>query len=140
MDLAFWVTVIAVLALVWCALVIVLVIVGRAVLARELAALVPNLVRLFAGLMRDRRVGLAPKVALGLGSLWLASPVDLIPDFIPLIGSLDDAIVAALVLRFVFATTDPAIVREHWQGDPRTLERITRLVLLGRGNRPPALP
>jgi uncharacterized membrane protein YkvA (DUF1232 family) len=140
MDLTFWVTALAIVILVWCALVIVLVVVGRVLLARELAALVPNLVRLFGGLMRDRRVGLAPKIALGLGSLWLASPIDLIPDFIPLVGSLDDAIVAALVLRFVFATTDPTIVREHWQGDPRTLERITRLVLLGRRTRPPALP
>ena len=139
MDWRALVVALAILALLWCALVVVLIIAGRIWLARELAALAPNLIRLFAGLLRDPRVPLFPKLVIGGASLWLASPIDLVPDFIPVIGSLDDAVVAALALRLVLATTDREVVREHWRGDPRTLERLLRLVLLGR-REPPALP
>src|SRR5438552_3182138 len=83
MDLTGWVQVAVVLILIWTLLVIVLVIVGQRLLARELALLLPNLVRLFTGLLRDPRVPLPAKVILGLASLWLASPIDLIPDSIP---------------------------------------------------------
>ena len=138
MDWRWLVVALAIIALLWCALVVILVVAGRVWLARELAALAPNLVRLFAGLMRDRRVPVLPRIVLGAASLYLASPIDLVPDFIPVIGSFDDAIVAAFALRLVLATTDREVVREHWRGDPRTLERLLRLVLVGR-RPPPAL-
>ena len=140
MDLRDWVQLAVVLVGLWTLLVIVLLMVGRRILARELALLVPNLMRLFAGLMRDRRVPVRAKIVLGLASLWLASPIDLIPDFIPIVGSFDDAIVAGLALRILLGTTDERIVREHWRGDPATLDRILRLVRFGRGAPPPALP
>jgi len=139
-DLRDWVQLAVVLVVLWTLLVIVLLMVGRRILARELALLVPNLMRLFAGLMRDRRVPVRAKIVLGLASLWLASPIDLIPDFIPIVGSFDDAIVAGLALRILLGTTDERIVREHWRGDPATLDRILRLVRFGRGAPPPALP
>lgn len=139
MDLPGWANVLLVLIAIWIVVVVVLVIVGRALLARELALLLPNLIRLFGGLMGDRRVGLPAKIVLGIASLWLASPIDLIPDFIPIVGSLDDAIVAALALRFVLRTTDGAVVRDHWHGDPATLERLLRFVLWRSGS-PRALP
>jgi len=139
-DLRDWVQLAVVLVGLWTLLVIVLLMVGRRILARELALLVPNLMRLFAGLMRDRRVPVRAKIVLGLASLWLASPIDLIPDFIPIVGSFDDAIVAGLALRILLGTTDERIVREHWRGDPATLDRILRLVRFGRGAPPPALP
>jgi uncharacterized membrane protein YkvA (DUF1232 family) len=139
-DLRDWAQLAVVLVVLWTLLVIVLLVVGRRILARELALLVPNLVRLFAGLMRDRRVPVRAKIVLGLASLWLASPIDLIPDFIPIVGSFDDAIVAGLALRILLGTTDERIVREHWRGDPATLDRILRLVRFGRGAPPPALP
>jgi uncharacterized membrane protein YkvA (DUF1232 family) len=139
-DLRDWVQLAVIVVLLWTLLVIVLLIVGRRLLARELALLVPNLVRLFAGLMRDRRVPLPAKIVLALASLWLASPIDLIPDFIPIVGSFDDAIVAGLALRILLGTTDERVVREHWRGDPATLDRILRLVRFGRGAPPPALP
>ena len=140
MDLPVWAEILLVLIAVWTIVVIVLVIVGRALLARELALLVPNLIRLFAGLLRDGRVPLRTKIVLGVASVWLASPIDLIPDFIPIAGSLDDAIVAALALRFVLHTTDGAVVREHWSGDPATLERLLRLVSWGGRGTPRAFP
>ncbi len=139
MDLPGWALIVLILIAVWALLVGILVLAGRAFLARELAALLPNLIRLFAGLIRDRRVPLRAKIVLAFASLWLASPIDLIPDFIPVAGSLDDAIVAALALRFVLRTTDRAVLAEHWRGDPRTLERILRLVSLGGGGAPHAL-
>jgi uncharacterized membrane protein YkvA (DUF1232 family) len=139
-DLPIWADVLLVLIAIWIVVVIVLVLVGRILLARELALLLPNLIRLFAGLLRDRRVGLPAKIVVGIASLWLASPIDLIPEFIPIVGSLDDAIVAALALRFVLRTTDGAVVREHWHGDPATLERLLRIVLWGSRGAPRALP
>ena len=116
--------VVAVLVVAWLALVLVLVMFGRRALARELALLVPNLTRLFAGLARDPRVPLRAKVVLGVTVLYLAMPIDLVPDFIPIAGSLDDAVVAALALRFVVRASSPELVAEHWPGDPATLRRI----------------
>ena len=116
--------VIAILLAVWVVLVLALVLLGRRALARELAALVPNLTRLFAGLVRDPRVPLRAKLVLGATVLYLAMPIDLVPDFIPIAGSLDDAIVAAFALRYVVRASSPEIVAEHWAGDPATLRRI----------------
>ena len=124
----------------WADILLVLVIVGRAVLARELALILPNLIRLFGGLLRDPRVPLRAKIVLGIASLWFASPIDLIPDFIPIAGQLDDAVVAALALRFLLRTTDEAVVREHWHGDPATLERVLRIASWGARRTPRALP
>jgi uncharacterized membrane protein YkvA (DUF1232 family) len=99
---------------------------GRKSAARELAALIPNLVVLFRGLLRDRRVPRSSKALLWAAVLWIVSPIDLIPEFIPVIGPLDDAVVAALVLRFVLKRTDREVLFEHWLGDPATLERLLR--------------
>ncbi len=131
MDLPLWANILLFLIGVWIVVVVILVVVGRILLARELALLLPNLIRLFGGLLRDVRVPLRAKIVLAVATLWLASPIDLIPEFIPIVGSLDDAVVAALALRFVLRTTDGAIVREHWRGDPATLERLLRLVSWG---------
>ena len=109
---------------VWIGLIVLLIALGRRALARELVTLVPNLARLFTGLVRDPRVPLRAKVVLGATTLYLAMPIDLIPDFIPIAGSLDDAIVAAFALRFVVGASSPEIVAEHWHGDPATLRRI----------------
>lgn len=82
---------------------------------------------MFRGLIGDPRVPLPAKLALGFAALWIASPIDLIPEFIPIAGPLDDAIVAALVLRYVLSSTRREVVVEHWRGDPRTLEAILRI-------------
>ncbi|HEV2249903.1 MAG TPA: DUF1232 domain-containing protein [Candidatus Limnocylindria bacterium] len=119
--------IVAVLVVVWLALVLALVLLGRRTLAQELALLVPNLTRLFAGLLRDPRVPLRAKIVLGLAVLYLAMPIDLVPDFVPIAGSLDDAIVAALALRFVVRASSHEVVAAHWAGDPATLRRILRL-------------
>src|SRR5262245_40391319 len=93
-----------------------LVLAGRGRLAREVALLVPNLIVLFRGLLGDREVPRRAKVALVIGGLWIASPIDLIPDFLPVIGALDDAVVAAIVLWVVVRTAGRAAVMRHWRG------------------------
>lgn len=115
------------LLVVWLLAVLVLLLLGRKTLARELITLLPNLVRLFRGLLSDERVPRSSKVLLVLGALWLASPIDLIPEFLPGIGAIDDAVVAGLVLRHVVKRAGPDVVRDHWQGDPRTLSVLLRV-------------
>jgi uncharacterized membrane protein YkvA (DUF1232 family) len=115
------------MALLWLTAIVVLVAVGRRSQARELAALVPNLVVLFRGLLGDPRVPRSSKNWLWFALVWLLSPIDLIPEFIPVAGPLDDAIVAALVLRHVLRRTDRAVVADHWSGKPTTLDSIIDL-------------
>ena len=126
MDLPWWaVALISVLAA-YAVLILALVIVGRRWLAREAAMLLPNLIRLFHGLLGDPSVPWHAKVALGVGLAYLAMPIDLIPDFIPVAGGFDDAIVAALVLGYVVRVSGRAAVERHWRGDPRIIARLAR--------------
>jgi uncharacterized membrane protein YkvA (DUF1232 family) len=112
---------------VWVTAIVVLLLLGRRTAARELATLLPNLVLLFRGLIRDQRVPRSSKVWLGFALAWLVSPIDLVPEFIPVLGPLDDAVVAALVLRHVLRRTSREVVVEHWRGDPATLDTILRV-------------
>jgi uncharacterized membrane protein YkvA (DUF1232 family) len=108
----------------WSLAVVVLIALGRRAQARELATLIPNLLSLFRGLLGDPRVPRSAKLWLGVAVLWIASPIDLIPEFIPIAGPLDDAIVAALVLRHLLKRAPRAVVSEHWRGSPAILAMI----------------
>ena len=90
----------------WALAVALLFALGRRTQARELATLIPNLLVLFKGLLQDTHVSRRNKACLWFAVVWLVSPIDLIPEFIPFLGPLDDAVVAALVLRHVLRTTD----------------------------------
>jgi uncharacterized membrane protein YkvA (DUF1232 family) len=114
----------AVAVALWLVAIAVLVLLGRRSAARELATLIPNVVALVRGLLKDDRVSRGSKALLVFAVVWLVSPIDLVPEFIPVAGPLDDAIVAALVLRFVLRRTDRAVVEAYWRGDPRTLDRL----------------
>jgi len=116
----------SILLVVYLALVVTLVLSGRRYAAKELAALLPNLVLLFRDLAKDPRVPRGPKVALAAAALWLVSPIDLIPEFIPLLGPLDDVVVAALALRYLTGRAGVEVVREHWRGQAATLDAILR--------------
>jgi uncharacterized membrane protein YkvA (DUF1232 family) len=119
-----WLIAIIVVVGVWLAAIAGLAIAGRRSAARELATLLPNLVVLFRGLLRDPRVSRGSKALVWFAIVWVVSPIDLIPEFIPIAGPLDDAIVAALVLRHVLRRSGPDVVAEHWRGDPATLSLI----------------
>jgi uncharacterized membrane protein YkvA (DUF1232 family) len=97
---------------------------GRRSQARELATLIPNVVVLFRGLLGDPRVPRRSKACVWFALGWLVSPIDLIPEFLPVVGPLDDVIVAALVLRYVLRRTDRVVLVEHWRGDQSTLDAI----------------
>jgi cell shape-determining protein MreC/uncharacterized membrane protein YkvA (DUF1232 family) len=99
--------------------------------ARELAGLLPNGVRAARTLARDPRVPRRAKVAVALAGLWCLSPIDLVPEFLPVIGPLDDAVVLALTLRYAARRVPRDVLVEAWPGDPRVLDR-----LLGPAGRP----
>jgi uncharacterized membrane protein YkvA (DUF1232 family) len=110
------------------ALVLALVLTGRRTAAREVALLLPNLVLLFKDLARDPRVPRGSKWLLLFGAAWVASPIDLIPEFIPFLGPLDDAVVAALILRHLARKAGREVVEEHWRGQPATIQRLLRAI------------
>ena len=110
----------------WLLAAVVLLAIGRKTTSRELVTFLPNLIRLFRGLLRDERAPRSSKVLLLLGGFWLASPIDLIPEFLPGVGALDDAVVAGLVLRHLVKRAGPDVVKDHWRGDPKTIGLMLR--------------
>jgi uncharacterized membrane protein YkvA (DUF1232 family) len=110
-------------ALAYAIAVLALFVAGRRTAARELAMLLPNLALLFKGLIGDPRVPRSSKALLLFGLAWFASPIDLIPEFIPFLGPLDDAVVAVLILRRLGRTAGRAVVLEHWRGDQAIIEK-----------------
>jgi uncharacterized membrane protein YkvA (DUF1232 family) len=91
-------------------------------LLRDLAAFVPDCVTTIRRLRRDPRVPRRAKVAVALAGLWLLSPIDLLPEFLPVIGPLDDVLVVALALRYAAQQVPREVLVEAWPGEPRLLE------------------
>ncbi len=112
---------------VYAAFVLTLLVLGRRTDARAWAGFVPDCVILFTRLMRDSRVPRQHKLLLGALVVYLSMPFDLIPDFVPVVGALDDAIIVAIVLRTLFRRAGPDLVREHWSGPQPSLEVMLRL-------------
>ena len=103
--------------LAWAALIVALVIVRpRGGLAREVLRLLPDVLRLLPRLAADRALPRGVRVRLALLPAYLASPVDLVPDFIPVVGYADDAIIVAAVLRSVVRHAGVQAVERHWPG------------------------
>lgn len=100
---------------------------GRRTDARALAGLVPDCVRLSRRLLADPQVPRSTKLLLVALVAYLAMPIDLVPDFIPVAGQLDDAILVALVLRRLLRSAGPALIRRHWPGPERSLALLLRL-------------
>ncbi|MBW3576869.1 MAG: DUF1232 domain-containing protein [Actinobacteria bacterium] len=87
----------------------------------------PDCLALFRDLLRDPDTPRRAKLVAGATVAYLALPIDLIPDFIPGLGHLDDVLIVAWAIRHIIATAGRDRVAAHWQGDPATLERILRL-------------
>jgi uncharacterized membrane protein YkvA (DUF1232 family) len=94
---------------------------GRREDARAIAGLVPDCIVLFSRLLRDPRLARRQKVLVAALLPYVLLPFDLIPDFIPVAGQLDDAVLVALVLRRVLRSR-PGLVEEHWPGPRRSLD------------------
>jgi uncharacterized membrane protein YkvA (DUF1232 family) len=82
----------------------------------DLVRIVPDVLRLASGLLRDRACPLGARLAVGVLLLWLINPIDLIPEFIPVLGPLDDVVVAVLVLRYVRRRLGTDEFRRRWPG------------------------
>ena len=114
------------------------------VAARDALRLVPDVLRLVRRLAADRAVPRSVRVRLVLLVAYLASPVDLVPDVVPVIGYADDAVVVALVLRSVVRRAGPEALTRNWPGTPAGLDLVRRLAGLGgtsvgvEGFEPPA--
>ena len=104
-----------------------LVIAGRKAEARAVARFVPDLVVLFRRLLDDRRLPRRKKLVLAALIPYLAMPFDLVPDFIPVAGYLDDAVIVAFVLRHVLRGSGPELIEEHWPGPAGSLAFVLRL-------------
>ena len=94
---------------------------------REALRLLPDLLGLLRRLTADRTLPRGIRVRLVLLLVYLASPIDLVPDFLPVIGYADDAIIVALVLRSVIRKAGNGPVERHWPGSPAGLSLIQRL-------------
>jgi uncharacterized membrane protein YkvA (DUF1232 family) len=113
-----------------------LVLAGRRDDARALAGFIPDCVVLFRRLLAGDRLPRRRKLLLAASIGYLALPFDLIPDFIPVVGQLDDVIIVALAFRSVLRAGGPTLLREYWPGPPASLSAITHLAS-GKGRPQP---
>jgi uncharacterized membrane protein YkvA (DUF1232 family) len=93
-------------------------------LLRDLAGFVPDCVTTVRRLRGDPRMPRRAKVVVALAGLWLLSPIDLLPEFLPVIGPLDDVVVVALALRYAARQVPREVLATAWPGEPRLLERL----------------
>jgi uncharacterized membrane protein YkvA (DUF1232 family) len=93
-------------------------------LAKDLATVLPACITTARRLRKDPRVPKRVKAVVGFAGLWVLSPIDLIPEFLPVIGPLDDVVVVALALRYAARHIPPAALIEAWPAERRLLERL----------------
>jgi len=103
---------------------------------REMLRLLPDLVRLLKRLAGDGSLPRRVRVTLWLLLGYLAIPIDLIPDFVPVIGYADDAIIVALVLRSVARQAGVEALSRQWPGTPEGLDAVLRAVGIGGWRQP----
>ena len=116
------------LLLAWLALIVALVLARpRGVLLREALRLLPDVLRLIRRLAADPDLPRGVRIRLGALLVYLASPIDLIPDFIPVLGYADDAIIVTAVLRSVARRAGVSAVRAHWPGTDDGFAALARL-------------
>ena len=94
---------------------------------KDALRLLPDLLRLLRRLLADRTLAVGLRIRLALLLAYLLSPIDLVPDFVPVIGYADDIIIVALVLRSVIARAGAEALQKHWPGTPEGLRLILRL-------------
>jgi uncharacterized membrane protein YkvA (DUF1232 family) len=137
------------LLLVYIALLVLLVVYARrhpeTIGLKDALRLLPDLLRLLRRLLSDRTLTVGLRIRLGLLLAYLLSPIDLVPDFVPLIGYADDVIIVALVLRSVIARAGACALERHWPGTPEGLLLVLSLAGLagtpGKGtSAPPQQP
>jgi uncharacterized membrane protein YkvA (DUF1232 family) len=124
------------LALATCWLVLIsflLVVRPRGLLVQEALRILPDTLRLLRRLAGDRSLPVGVRVRLWLLFVYLAIPVDLIPDFVPVIGYVDDVVIVAAVLRSVVRRAGFDAIERHWSGTDDGLRAVSRLAGIGHG-------
>lgn len=111
----------------YAAFVLILYVTGKRTEARAISGFIPDCIVLFKNLIQDKQVSGKYKVVLILLIGYLAFPIDIVPDFIPVAGQLDDAIVVALALRFVLKGAGPGLAAKHWTGPQSSLKVLLKL-------------
>lgn len=117
----------AALTVIYAVFILALVLASRRDEARALASVVPDCLILIRRMIGDERVPRRRKLILIAAAGYLAFPIDLVPDFIPIAGQLDDVIVVALSVRYVLRSSGPKLVRELWPGPKLSLNALIRL-------------
>lgn len=124
-DLIPW-GLLAIAAIAYAAAVLTFLALGRRTDARALAGFVPDCLRMIRRLIADPGTTLAQRIALVALLGYLAVPFDLVPDFIPVVGVLDDAILVGLTLRWLLRTRSAEEIRSAWPGPSSSLEVVLR--------------
>ncbi len=109
----------------------------KGVSARAVVAAVPDLLRLLRSLASDRTVPLDVRVVLVGLVAWIVSPIDLIPEFIPVLGPIDDVVVAVVALRYVRRRVGMEELRARWTGSPEGFAVVAAILggTVGPGSR-----
>lgn len=94
----------------------------------EFIQLVPGFVKLMYHLVKDPRVAVADKAILGAAIAYIFSPVDLIPDFIPFLGQIDDAYIVAIALQRLINSAGREVVKEYWEGNMDIFDSLQKAV------------
>ncbi len=106
-------------------------------LAIDAALMLPNLVKLLYELLKDPRVPRRTKLVVGAAAAYVVSPIDLLPEFIPVVGLADDFLLVAFAINHLVTVAGEDVVLEHWDG-PRDLLELVRTVLDVAGDLVPA--
>lgn len=101
-------------------------------LAVDVVLLIPNLLKLLTRIVRDPRVPRRSKLLVGALIAYMASPVDLVPDFLPGVGKVDDALLAFFAVNHLIEKAGEDVVLDHWDG-PQDLLQMVRTVLDATG-------
>jgi uncharacterized membrane protein YkvA (DUF1232 family) len=125
-TMAAWLVVLIALVALYAAGVAALALAGRRTDAAAIARLVPDCIVLVRRLAADERVPRRNRLALAALGAYLVMPFDVIPDFVPIVGYLDDAILVVLVLRSVVRAAGRPVLLQHWPGRPRGLQSLCR--------------
>lgn len=109
---------------------------GAGIQSRKLfsdaASMVPNLVKLVGRLLRDPRVPRRAKLSLALAGAYILSPIDVIPEMIPVLGMADDLIILMFAVDALIDRAGPELVEEHWDGPQDLLELVREVVGISR--------
>ena len=129
MDFGPVVLVVLAVAAVWIAFLALLwVLRPRGTSLRELVAVVPDLLRLLRDVVGDRATPLDVRIVIVVLVAWIVSPIDLIPEFIPVLGPADDVVVAIVALRYLRRRLGSAAQRDRWPGSPEGCEILARVI------------